>query len=771
MKQAFGVLVLGLVAGSQYKPLDEIEHPCGNPHFEAESYPEVEKLMSELNTREKIGQLVQINIWNLITDKENMTLDPAKVDYYVNQKMVGSFLNTLSDGSVPPATPKQFLKLTNDLQRAYQKTRAKIPMVYGLDSVHGANYVYGATLLPQQLAIAATFNRNISRIAGEITAKDTRAVGVHWNFSPILDIAVNKQWPRVYETFGEDPYLVTEMGREIILGYQGCSNDLKRGDKVAATMKHFIGYSATRSGKDVDGSWMSERIVNDIFRPSFQAAVEVGIATAMESYSDIDGDHIVNSKQYLVDLLRTKMGFKGALVTDWGQIEKLHANIHIAPTQEDAVRRVMKLGSLDMSMVPDNANFTTHVENLIKKGLLSPEVIDTNVRRILTFKHKLGLLATDGIQSEESSEFKSIGSNKDTMESIKAAQESVILLENKNQTLPLKKGSKLLVTGPTANSYSLLTGGWTFSWQGTDNEAMFQKRGTTILQGLKGYSGGVTYLPTVDINGKPLVASARSLVAQARGYDAVVLCLGENHYTEFLGNIDNMELPKGQLDLIQTFRELTDKPLILVLTQGRPRVIGNNVDNLDAILTSFLAGPHAGKAIADIIFGTVNPSGRLPITYANHNNDNAYNYYRRFNEFNPHPQWEFGHGLSYTSFKYADLTLSKASMFPWETIHVQVSVTNTGSLPGMETILMYITDQYRSISPEVKKLRGFEKVLLNPGQTKTINFNIFHKDLMYASLENRYVVEAGTFTVAIGDQSTDFELIVNGNDGFFDMGA
>ncbi|KAI0226562.1 hypothetical protein L0F63_000757 [Massospora cicadina] len=768
MKRVISGLILGVAVGSQFKSLDEIEHPCGNPHLEAETFPEVEELMAKMNLQEKVGQLVQINIGNLITDKTKLALDPAKVEYYVNQKMVGSFLNNVADGTdLPPATPHQFLELTNALQSAYQKNRVKIPMVYGLDSVHGANYIYGATLLPQQLALAATFNRNLTRMTGAITAKDTRAVGVHWSFSPILDIAVNKQWPRVYETFGEDPYVAAELGREMILGYQGCGKDLARGDKVAATMKHFIGYSASRSGKDVDGSWMSERIVNDIFRPSFQAAVDAGVATAMESYSDIDGDHIVNSKQYLVDLLRTKMGFKGTLVTDWGQIEKLHDVIHIAPTQEDAVRRVMKLGSLDMSMVPNNANFTTHVENLIKDGRLNPEIIDINVRRVLTFKHKLGLLESSGIQSEDSMEFKSIGSRKDERAAIDAARESIVLLHNKNNVLPLKKGAKLLVAGPTADTYSLLTGGWTFTWQGTDHESWFQHRGTTVLEGLKRYSRKVTHLPIVDIKGNSI---GDDLVTQAQDYDAVVLCLGEDHYTEFMGNIDNMELPRGQLELIKTLRNLTDKPIILILSQGRPRVIGDNVENLDAIVTNFLAGPHSGQAIAEILFGEVNPSGRLPLTYANHNNDATYNYYRRFNEFDPKPQWAFGHGLSYTTFKYTNLQLSKSHMRPWESIHVQITVTNVGSRPGMETVLMYLTDHYRSVAPEVKKLRGFDKVKLNPGETQVVHFNLFHKDLMYAGLDNRYVVEAGNFSVTIADHTSNFELVVDTDDGLFEMG-
>ncbi|KAI9296762.1 glycoside hydrolase, partial [Neoconidiobolus thromboides FSU 785] len=721
---------------------------CGCSHFNESYDSQVESLIYKMNLREKVGQLSQLNI-AILVNKNTLELDPKLVDYYVNEMQVGSFFNNLSDGTEKlPAGPDKWVRLMNQLQDASQKNRLKIPMIYGLDSVHGANFIYGATIFPQQLGQAATFNRTLIRKISEITAKDTRAVGVHWNFSPILDIAVNKQWPRVYETFGEDPYVAAELGRETIIGYQGCGKDLAREDKVAATMKHFIGYSSSRSGKDIDGAWMSERTINDYFRPSFQAAVEASIATTMESYSDIDGDHLVNSKQYLVDLLRRKMNFKGALITDYQQIQKLHDPIHIASSQEDAVYKVMKSGTLDISMIPNDVTFITILESLIKKGRISMNMIDNNVRRMLILKKKLGLLGSTGKIDVNSKLVRSIGSKEDRGLSLDAARESIILLHNKNNTLPLKKGIKVLVTGPTANSISYQTGGWTFSWQGTNKDEWYQGNGTTIIQGLKEFAS-VTHLPSIDINGTWIGSGIEGVVNASKDHDAIVVCIGEATYAEFFGNISDMALHHMQLNILHALIGNTDKPVIVVINQGRPRVINSSIDQANGVINNFLAGPYAGQAIAEIIFGEVNPSGKLPLTYANKVNDNTQSYYRRFNEDNPKNLWNFGHGLSYTSFSYSNITLSKNVMTPYNHIDVSVEVTNSGATAGKETVLMYVTDEYRTISPEIKKLRGFEKIYLNAGETKEVKFVINIKDLAFAGLDNKYIAEEGSFYVTI----------------------
>ncbi|KAJ9078329.1 hypothetical protein DSO57_1007625 [Entomophthora muscae] len=719
----------------------------------------VEKLLASLSLEEKIGQMTQINTGNM-TDPVTKRLDPKLVNFYVKEKKVGSFLNTMYEKiNQPPPTPDVWVESINLLQTAYKETRSKIPMIYGIDSVHGANYVYGATLFPQQLGLAATFNRTAARVTAEVTAKDTRAVGIQWNFSPILDIAVNKQWPRVYETFGEDPYLAGQLGAEMIIGYQGC-NELNSPVKVAATMKHFIGYSASRSGKDVDGSWASERIINDYFRPSFQHAMEAGAATVMESYSDIDGDHIVNSKKYLVDLLRKQMNFTGTLVTDWEQINKLHEPIHIAPTIKDAVRRVMKLGTVDVSMVPNDADFVDILLELVREGKVPEAFIDQSVRRILNLKEKVGLLDADGLVDPQSVHLASIGSASDAGKSLDAARESIILLQNNQHTLPLPPTARILVTGPTGDSLSYLTGGWTYTWQGPLGEDDFQGKGTTILQGLRKHTkAAVDYIQGVDIEGIPSTSIA-DLARSANDYDAVVLCLGEKAYTEFKGNINDMHLPRGQINLLETLVKDVHKPVIVVLSQGRPRVTGPSIRNASAVLGSFLVGPYGGDAISEVIYGITNPSGKLPITYSNHANDNNLNYYRRFNEIYDNVYWEFGHGLSYTTYSYSSLVLSSATIASNSDIQATVTVTNTGTIPGKEAVLFYITDEYRSISPEVKKLRFFEKIYLDPQQSKTVSFKISLQDLAFYNAENLRVTEAGTFILSVSDLKSKFELIL-----------
>lgn len=722
----------------------------------------VENLLKSLTLEEKIGQMTQINTGSM-TDPATKRLDPKLVDFYVKEKKVGSFLNTMYERmDVAPPTPAIWVESINQLQLAYKETRSKIPMIYGLDSIHGANYIYGAILFPQQLGLAATFNRTLARVTAEVTAKDTRAVGIHWNFSPIVDIAVNKQWPRTYETFGEDPYLAGQLGAEMIIGYQGC-NELSSPVKVAATMKHFIGYSASRSGKDVDGGWASERIINDYFRPPFQEAMAAGVATVMQSYSDIDGDHIVNSKKYLLELLREKMDFSGTLVTDWEQINKLHQPIRIAPTIRDAVYRTMKLGTIDMSMVPNNADFIDILLELVREGKIPEAFVDQSVRRILNLKEKVGLLDCDGTVDPQSTILASIGAASDAEKSLEAARESVILLQNNQKVLPLPPAAKVLVTGPTGDSLTYLTGGWSYKWQGPVSEECFQGKGTTIFQGLQKHAKGpVDYVQGVDIEGNPTTSLAE-LVSAATNYDAVVVCLGETNYTEFKGNINDMHLPKGQIDLLATLVKETRVPVIVILSQGRPRVTGPSIHDASAVLAAFLVGPYGGDAISEVIYGITNPSGKLPITYANHANDNCLNYYRRVNEIYDDVCWEFGHGLSYTTFSYSSLILSSPTLSSMSEIHATVTVTNTGAIPGKEAVLFYISDEYRSISPEVKKLRFFEKIHLDPSQSRAISFRITLQDLAFFDANIERVAEAGTFILSVSNLQAKFELVLPDN--------
>lgn len=736
--------------------------------------PVIAALISNMTIREKIGQMTQINIASLM-DKTTMPLrlDPKLVQIFVNEYKVGSFLNAINDQTLfPSGTPGEFINITNQLQEACQKNRMKIPMIYGIDSVHGANYIRGATLFPHQLGLASTFNRELVKRAAHITAKDTRGVGIHWNFSPILDVAVNKQWPRLYETFGEDPYLVSELGVAMIQGYQG--EDLSQPDRVAATLKHFIGYSATRTGRDVDGSWLGWHTIHNYFRPPFQAAIQAGAATVMESYSDIDGDHLVNSKALLVDLLRHQLKFNGTLITDMEQINKLNEPIHIAQTQEEAVYKSMKVGSIDISMVPHDIGFIHHMESLIEQKKIPIELVDINVGRVLTLKQKLGLLngQTGIIQSSELAT--SIGSSEDRVVALRAARESIILLENKNQILPLAPETKCILTGPLANSLTYQTGGWTYAWQGARHEDWFDQ-GMSILEGLKWFSFDITYLNTsLGINDDNLHKNpfTEDVVSQN---EVIILCLGETNYAEFEGNINDVQLPLGQRQLI-SFALETKLPVILVVIQGRPRTLGPDALDASAILTSFLPGPQGGQALAEVLFGHYNPSGRLPVTYSNFPNDNTLLYFRPLNNnWDPAPTWEFGYGLSYSEFRYSDLKLNSSILTLQEpTIAVSVSVNNLSPVSGNHIILCYITDIFRSFSaPETKLLKHFTKVFV-PGSTfLEVHFEITLSDLQFIHLDSDHqpqtLVEAGDFIVSIGDLAKQFALVLPNNQTFISI--
>ncbi|KXN68296.1 glycoside hydrolase family 3 protein [Conidiobolus coronatus NRRL 28638] len=749
------LLITGIRADYPTKPV------CDVGSFEAQMNAKVDKILSGMTLEEKVGQLTQININNLY-DAKNDKLNTTQLDYYIKQRLAGSFLNNLADSTdLNAAVPATWVRVMNEIQDYIQKnTRLRIPMIYGLDSVHGANYIRGATLFPQQIGMGATFNRTAARVWGEITAKDTRAVGVHWNFSPLADIAVNKQWGRVYETFGEDPYVAGELGKQVVKGYQGenvC--DLKRADKVAATMKHFIGYSSTKSGHDVDGSWMSKRVLDEYFVPPFQALVDSGVATAMESYSDIDGDHVAKSKKILVDLLRDQMGFKGALVTDYEQIFKLNFQHHVAKSLNDSLVMAMKLGTIDVSMVPHNGQFFDMMVSLVKSGRLPESTITKNAKRVLQLKYKMGLLDNNGQVDPNSDLIKTIGSAADRTASLNMARESVVLLENRNKALPLNPSSKVFVTGPCADSLNYLTGGWTFAWQGAGKDDFYEGRGTTIAQGLKNIGGSnVNYLPSVDINGKWFNnTSADQIVGAAAASDVNVVCLGETNYAEFIGNVDDMRLPEGQTDLVKLLSK-SNKPLVLVLSQGRPRSFDNVVDLPSAILSSFLVGPEGGQAIAEIIYGKVNPSGKLPIVYTNKASLNTINNYRRFSD-SYRVQWDFGHGLSYTTFNYTNLSLSSSQVQPNGSLEVSVTVTNNGTVAGAESILLYATQIYRTISPEFQRLRGFEKIYLNPNESKTVKFQILPKrDLSFIDVDDKRALEMGEFTVKVGGLTKNFNL-------------
>ena len=604
--------------------------------------------------------------------------------------------------------------------------------------------------------MAATFNRQIAYQAGTITAYETRASYIPWNYSPVLDLGKNPLWPRIYETFGEDPYLGKTMGASIIHGYQG--SDV--GDKyhVAACMKHYLGYGDPLDGKDRTPAWIPDRYMREYFLPQFAEAVKEGAKTLMINSGEINGVPLHASHYMLTDVLRGELHFDGIAVSDWRDIEYLHDRHHIAATQKDAVMIAVNAG-VDMSMVPYEYSFYNYLIELAKEGKVPIWRIDQAVHRILKVKYELGLFERPVGNPDDYPKF---GSEEFRKVSLQAATEAITLLKNTNNVLPLKKDMKVLVTGPTANTMRSLDGGWSYTWQGeqSDNFAVGKNN---ILKAIQQKIGkdNVTYEPGASFDSLKNVDDA---VKAAKNADAIVLCLGELSYTENVGNIDDLNLPWAQTQLALELAK-TGKPIILVLAEGRPRVVTEAESHSAATIMMYLAGNEGGDALANILFGDANPSGRLPYTYPRAP-DALVNYYRKNlengNSDDSHgynPLYEFGFGLSYTSFSYSNLHLSQPNLKDGETMMVTVDVKNTGLREGLESVLLYTRQEYASIAPDFKRLRAYQKIDLKPGELKTVSFKITPRDLAFVNDLSKTVTEPGEFKIMIGDQVANFNFI------------
>eukprot|EP00004_Rigifila_ramosa_P022158 TRINITY_DN6000_c0_g1_i1.p1 TRINITY_DN6000_c0_g1~~TRINITY_DN6000_c0_g1_i1.p1 ORF type:complete len:862 (-),score=204.37 TRINITY_DN6000_c0_g1_i1:42-2597(-) len=742
----------------------------------------VARLVQDLTLEQKAGQMTQINIDQLNQLTNRRLPDEDRIRSYVNNYFIGSVLNAPFAGSTlannaslcaydfeddynSPLTPEEWVYMIETIQRISTEEGANIPVIYGIDSVHGANYINGATLFPQQIGLAATFDREHARVAGEVTARDTRAVGIHWNFSPILDIATNLIWARVYETFGEDPFLATQLGLSYILASQGGNpRNLSDPSKVASTAKHFLGYAQTKSGHDTTGSWIDDRFLLEYFVPSFQAAFAAGdVATVMESYSEINGVPVVISEKYLSLLLRDIMGFDGTLVTDWAEIKNVAGRHRVTPSQLEATRLCMTQTSVDMSMVPCDASFAEHIVDLVLNGQLSLSRVDESVTRILSLKAELGLLdPLLGLPVPKANEnIAKIGNEIDRSAAFLAAKESLILA--KNQILPIDRSSKrILVTGPTANSKSAQTGGWTFHWQGPLSEDEFTY-GYTVYDAFSQISGSsveVVYEPGCSFDYCVPEQQSRAVEA-ARAADFAVVCIGENTYAEFMGDIKDSWIGYYQWEFVRQIAA-TGTPVILVVFEGRPRVLDGLVGEVDAVIVGLLPGPDSGLAVAELVFGDYSPSGRFPFSYPKWRSNIPLPYWHRHIESSAYdPEWEFGHGLSYTTFEYSNLVVSPSTTNGTDDITVSVTVRNTGSRPSKEAVLMFLSDEWRTVTPEVKRLRGFEKIYLDSGAQTTVTFVIPPTDLAFYDAELALRVEAGDFIVAVGGLSARITVVID----------
>lgn len=719
----------------------------------------VAALLPRMTLEEKVGQMTQVTI-AVIADPERspggwQKLDSTRLRQAILQYHVGSILN-VAESAYSLENWHQIISQIQDV--ATRQSRLGIPVLYGIDAIHGANYTTGATLFPQSIGMAATWNPELVKKSAEITAFEVRASGIPWNFNPVLGAGRQPLWSRLWETYGEDAYLASVLGRAYIKGMEGDDNEIGREERVAACIKHYLGYSFPLTGKDRTPAYIPERMLREHFLPIFKAGIDAGAHTLMVNSSEINGNPVHGSHYYLTELLRNELGFKGLIVSDWEDVIRLHTRHKVAATPKEAVRQAVMAG-VDMSMVPMDYSFYELLLALVKEGSVPESRIDESVGRILMAKFELGLFDNPYPVTSLAMDF---ANDRFTKICLQAAQESITLLKNENNLLPLKKGAKILVTGPTAKKLASLNGGWTITWQGND-ESLYPQDKDNILEALQkkfgktnvSYTEGATFTGELDI---------QAAVEAAKQADVAIVCIGEDAYCEAPGTIMDLTLSKPQLQLAKAVAE-TGTSVVLVLTEGRPRLINAIADSADAIVMAYLPGMEGGAAIADILAGDVNPSGKLPITYPRYPHDFTL-YDHKVNEeadeiqpvspFNP--QFEFGFGLSYTSFAYSDLKLAKEKIQMGEDVKVSVAVKNTGGYAGQEVVQLYLSDLIASVTPYVKRLKRFEKISLQPGESKVVNFTLHEKDLSFIGLDNKPVVEPGEFKVAIAGLSRKFVL-------------
>ncbi|MFN3405998.1 MAG: glycoside hydrolase family 3 N-terminal domain-containing protein [Cytophagaceae bacterium] len=717
---------------------------------------EISSLIDQMTLEEKVGQMTNLTLTTITKKDSEPEIDPVKLRNVILDKHVGSLQNVVSHAYAIEV----WHQLIDTIQSInMRESRLKIPFLYCIDAVHGANYTLNSTIFPHNLALAAARNPELTRLASEITAKEVRASGIRYNFSPVLDVGRQPLWPRFAETFGEDVYLATVMGEASIKGYEG--ENVGDINHVAACMKHYVGYSLPQSGKDRAPAYIPEIVLREYFLPPFKSAVDAGSRTLMVNSGDVNGVPLHANKYLLTDVLRNELKFKGVIISDWEDIKKLHERHKVAASYKEAVLLSVNAG-IDLCIVPFDFQFTDYLIELVKEGRISEVRINESVRRVLELKKELGLFANPYVEKEALKNF-ALPEYKNA--ALEAARESVVLLKNDNSALPLKKGKKLLVTGPAANSKTAIHGAWTYTWQG-QSDKYFAEDCNTFLQAIKNIAGenNVKYVQGTDFTEKDInIAEA---VRAAAGADHIVICIGEDAYAETPGNIADLELPLIQQQLVKALAG-TGKPVTLIISEGRPRIIRNIEKNAGSIVLSLWQGSRGADAVAEVLFGDTNPSGKLPFTYPRYAGElltydhktldeavevaEPYSYTYQFN-----PQYQFGHGLSYTRFEYSDLSIDQKEVKLNGTIKITVTIKNTGAKEGKEVIELYSRDLYASVVPPVKRLRRFQKIHLKPGETKTVEFELSTDDLGFIGQDLKKITEPGEFEVMIGGLKDGF---------------
>ena len=732
-----------------------------DPKIEAQ----VEQTLKKLTLEEKIGQMMEL-VTDLFgaNDKNGVFyIDEHKTDSILSRYKIGSILN--APNTCAP-TAKQWEKYIAQIQKISMK-RIGIPCVFGLDQNHGSTYTQGGTLFPQNINVAATFNREIARRSAEATAYETRAVSVPWTYSPTVDLGRDARWPRIWENFGEDCYLSSEMGKAMVYGFQGEDPNNIDQYHIATSMKHFMGYGVPWTGKDRTPAYISPSDLREKHFAPFLAGLQAGALTVMVNSASVNGMPMHANKAFLTGWLKEETGWDGVLITDWADINNLYTREMVAKDKKDALRIAINAG-IDMIMEPYSCDACGYLIELVKEGKIPMSRIDDACRRVLRMKYRLDLFKNP---TQKLKNYPKFGGEEFAKLSLEGATESMVLLKNEGNILPLQHGKKILLTGPNANQMRCLDGGWSYTWQGHRTDE-FAGKYNTIYEAFCNEYGkenvilnqGVTYNETGKYweENEPQIQGA---VDAAKNADVIVACIGENSYTETPGNLTDLWLSENQRNLVKELAK-TGKPVVLVLNEGRPRLIADIEPLAQGVIDILIPGNMGGDALVSLVSGKSNFSGKMPYTYPKEINslanydfkkseevgtmEGAYDYNAKITQ-----QWGFGHGLSYTSYQYSNLKVSKSDFRHGDNIKVSVDVKNTGKVAGKESVLLFSSDLVASMVPDGRRLRAFDKIELQPGETKTVTFNLNADDLAFVGYDGKWVLEEGDFKLMIADQSAD----------------
>lgn len=732
-----------------------------DPKIEAQ----VEQTLKKLTLEEKIGQMMEL-VTDLLgaNDKNGVFyIDEHKTDSILSRYKIGSILN--APNTCAP-TAKQWEKYIAQIQKISMK-RIGIPCVFGLDQNHGSTYTQGGTLFPQNINVAATFNREIARRSAEATAYETRAVSIPWTYSPTVDLGRDARWPRIWENFGEDCYLSSEMGKAMVYGFQGEDPNNIDQYHIATSMKHFMGYGVPWTGKDRTPAYISPADLREKHFAPFLAGLQAGALTVMVNSASVNGMPMHANKDILTGWLKEETGWDGVLITDWADINNLYTREMVAKDKKDALRIAINAG-IDMIMEPYSCDACGYLVELVKEGKIPMSRIDDACRRVLRMKYRLDLFKNP---TQKLKNYPKFGGEEFAKLALEGATESMVLLKNEGNILPLQHGKKILLTGPNANQMRCLDGGWSYTWQGHRADE-FAGKYNTIYEAFCNEYGkenvilnqGVTYNEKGKYweENEPQIQGA---VAAAKDADVIVACIGENSYTETPGNLTDLWLSENQRNLVKALAQ-TGKPVVLVLNEGRPRLIADIEPLAQGIIDILIPGNMGGDALANLVSGKSNFSGKMPYTYPKEINslanydfkkseevgtmEGAYDYNAKITQ-----QWGFGYGLSYTTYKYSNLKVSQSDFRHGDIIKVSVDVKNTGKVAGKESVLLFSSDLIASMVPDGRRLRAFDKVELQPGETKTMIFELKADDLAFVGWNGKWRLEEGDFKLMIADQSAD----------------